>query len=154
MTATSHAITGAAIGLIISQPILALPAAFASHFVLDSLPHFAFNDLDKFEQRKKIQTTFRLFLLFDTALLALFSGFLFYAGAGLLIFSALILAYSPDLVWAYRYIFRENFGVRPFPQMSAFSRFHVRIQKLDTPKGGFFELPFTLIVLVFVIMKL
>jgi hypothetical protein len=40
MTATNHALTGAAIGLIAGQPLIALPAALASHFVCDALPHF------------------------------------------------------------------------------------------------------------------
>ena len=43
MTATNHALTGAAIGLIVGQPLIALPAAVASHFVLDVIPHFKRN---------------------------------------------------------------------------------------------------------------
>lgn len=40
MTGMNHALTGAAIGLALQNPLLVVPAAFASHFVLDSLPHF------------------------------------------------------------------------------------------------------------------
>ncbi len=40
MTATNHALTGAAIGLIIAQPIVAIPVAFLSHFVCDAIPHY------------------------------------------------------------------------------------------------------------------
>ena len=40
MTATNHALTGAAIGLIVGQPILAVPLAFLSHFICDAIPHF------------------------------------------------------------------------------------------------------------------
>lgn len=40
MTATNHALTGAAIGLIVGQPILAIPMAFLSHFICDAIPHF------------------------------------------------------------------------------------------------------------------
>lgn len=40
MTATNHALTGAFIGLVVSEPVLALPLAFASHFVMDAIPHF------------------------------------------------------------------------------------------------------------------
>lgn len=43
MTATNHALTGAVIGLVVGQPLVAVPAAFASHFVCDALPHFDFN---------------------------------------------------------------------------------------------------------------
>lgn len=40
MTGFNHALTGAAIGLAVQQPLLVVPLAFASHFVLDALPHF------------------------------------------------------------------------------------------------------------------
>src|SRR5206468_8014016 len=40
MTATNHALTGAFIGLAVGNPLVAIPAAFASHFICDALPHF------------------------------------------------------------------------------------------------------------------
>jgi len=40
MTGFNHALTGAAIGLALQNPLLVVPVAFASHFILDSLPHF------------------------------------------------------------------------------------------------------------------
>jgi Na+-transporting methylmalonyl-CoA/oxaloacetate decarboxylase beta subunit len=40
MTGFNHALTGAAIGLAVQQPLLVIPLAFLSHFILDSLPHF------------------------------------------------------------------------------------------------------------------
>lgn len=40
MTATNHALTGAAIGLLIGEPLIALPVAVASHFICDALPHY------------------------------------------------------------------------------------------------------------------
>ncbi len=40
MTATNHALTGAAIGLVVGQPLLAIPLAFVSHFICDAIPHF------------------------------------------------------------------------------------------------------------------
>jgi hypothetical protein len=44
--ATPHLLTGAAIGRSLHRrPWLALPAAFASHFVLDATPHLDSNDL-------------------------------------------------------------------------------------------------------------
>ena len=43
MTATNHALTGAIIGLSLSNPLLAVPLALVSHFALDALPHFGFD---------------------------------------------------------------------------------------------------------------
>lgn len=40
MIGLNHALTGAAIGLAIQKPLLVIPLAFASHFLLDMLPHF------------------------------------------------------------------------------------------------------------------
>ncbi|KKU91860.1 MAG: hypothetical protein UY21_C0009G0051 [Microgenomates group bacterium GW2011_GWA1_48_10] len=40
MTATGHALVGAAIGSQITNPILGLPLSFLSHFVFDKLPHW------------------------------------------------------------------------------------------------------------------
>ncbi|HEU5187004.1 MAG TPA: hypothetical protein VFT87_00720 [Candidatus Saccharimonadales bacterium] len=40
MIGLNHALTGAAIGLAVQKPLLVIPLAFASHFLLDMLPHF------------------------------------------------------------------------------------------------------------------
>lgn len=40
MIGLNHALTGAAIGLAVQRPLLVIPLAFASHFLLDMLPHF------------------------------------------------------------------------------------------------------------------
>jgi len=42
MTITNHILAGAIIGAVIKEPALALPIAFASHFVMDALPHFGY----------------------------------------------------------------------------------------------------------------
>ncbi len=40
MTGFNHAVTGALIAGAVGNPFLAIPLAFASHFVLDAIPHF------------------------------------------------------------------------------------------------------------------
>ncbi|MFZ1324307.1 MAG: hypothetical protein WAQ57_04090 [Candidatus Saccharimonadales bacterium] len=40
MHTVNHAAAGAGIALAVRQPLLALPLALASHFVLDALPHY------------------------------------------------------------------------------------------------------------------
>lgn len=151
MTATNHALSGAVIGLAISQPAIALPLAFASHFMLDAIPHFG---LANYEEREANKQLFHRILYADAILLAALLVFLLVAGAGWLAFVCLFLAGSPDFVWAYRYIFIEKFGSRPFPPMNLFSRFHSRIQWSQTLKIGFVvELVFA-IVFLFVTLKL
>jgi hypothetical protein len=43
MRAINHALTGAVIGLTITEPIVAVPVAFVSHYVLDIIPHHGSN---------------------------------------------------------------------------------------------------------------
>ncbi len=40
MTATAHAVIGVAIAATITNPVLAIPLAFASHILADSIPHW------------------------------------------------------------------------------------------------------------------
>lgn len=55
MTATSHALIGTVIAAKISNPALAIPLAFASHFIADMIPHW--DEL----LNKKTKTKNRLF---------------------------------------------------------------------------------------------
>lgn len=152
MTATNHALTGALIGLSISQPILALPIAFISHFVCDALPHFG---LASYDERTKKTKTFHRILYVDALLLLIIITWLFASGADVIVLACLVLAGSPDFIWAYRYIFKENFGKKPFPPMNILSRFHSRIQWSQTLIPGFFiELVYGLIMIVLIIKLL
>ena len=40
MTTANHLVVGAIIGVAIKQPLVALPVAYGSHFVLDALPRY------------------------------------------------------------------------------------------------------------------
>jgi hypothetical protein len=40
MTSINHALTGSIIGLVVGQPLIAVPLAVVSHFVCDAIPHF------------------------------------------------------------------------------------------------------------------
>src|ERR1039458_1291590 len=69
MRAITHAMPGAAIGLVIGQPEAAVPAAFVSHYVCDALPHFG----GGLPQNEELNSrTFRALLLADICLCPLF----------------------------------------------------------------------------------
>jgi hypothetical protein len=51
MLLLNHALTGALLGLAIDQPVVLVPVAVASHFVLDSLPHFGYPELELSHRR-------------------------------------------------------------------------------------------------------
>lgn len=140
MTATNHGLAGALIGLAVTQPAIALPLAFASHFALDSVPHFGIQFYES-EKKKKL---FHRYLLVDALLLSILIISLYLAGAGWLVFACLFLAGCPDFVQAYKYIFQPKFRAHP-TQEHWFTRFHKNIQKSETEKGIFIEAPLAVV---------
>lgn len=142
MTVTNHALAGAVIGLSIKEPTLALPIAFFSHFVLDLLPHLGFKD---WHERQKYKKLFVASTAVDiVAVLVLLILCAAYLPA--IVPICALLALSPDLGWAYRFIFKENFGKNPPPPDNAIERFHKNIQKYEFPKGVYVEVGFALFV--------
>lgn len=65
MRAINHALTGAFIGLTVSEPLLAVPLAVASHYVCDAIPHYGRNLPETQELRSKL---FRNLLYIDAVL--------------------------------------------------------------------------------------
>jgi hypothetical protein len=52
MFLTNHVLTGTLIGLEVEQPVVIAPIAFASHFVMDGLPHFGHPKMGGFRSWK------------------------------------------------------------------------------------------------------
>jgi hypothetical protein len=127
MSGTNHALTGAVIASVVGQPILAIPLAFASHFLLDSMPHFG----EEFGQRKRFTKTVWMvdFVLLSSflVLLVLTSNWLLLAGA--------VAAISPDFAWIYRFVVKEKRGKLKPPKMNKFNSFHSSIQKYESKYG-------------------
>jgi hypothetical protein len=137
MTATNHALTGAIIVTIISVPVIGLPLAFVSHFVLDSLPHYG----APYGSRDKNMTAV---WIIDAITLAILLGLLVFSGNWLVLTGALV-AISPDIAWVYRFIVLERFGKLPPKPANKFNQFHSRIQKYEFKKGIFIEIVWTII---------
>jgi len=143
MTATNHALSGALIGAVITQPLLAIPLAFASHFILDAIPHFGLDDIGGHTDKKNVKL-FHKILLVDTLLLLAVFVWLYSIGASWLVFVCAIVAGSPDFVWAYRYIFQEKFGKEKPRPKNWLNGMHAKIQT-QTLSGGFVEASFAVI---------
>src|SRR5690349_19130048 len=95
MTATNHVLTGALIAVVVHNPVVALPAAFLSHFVLDAIPHYG-------NKKLKIDSSgYRTLLVSDMSLAAYFLAFLLIVQPpyAWLAVACGILAASPDLMW-------------------------------------------------------
>lgn len=126
MTGLNHSLTGAVIGGLLPLPV-AVPVAFASHFVLDSLPHFG----EVFEKRKRLSKTVWAIdicasICFLTLLLVSHQWVMFVCA---------VTAMSPDFAWVYRFTLQEKFGkLAPKPE-NRFNTWHVRIQRYESRKG-------------------
>lgn len=136
MTATNHALTGAVIGLVIGQPLLALPIAFLSHFVCDALPHFGSNETDNDKWVKSL--SFETILIVDTSLCVILVGVLAVTHPLHWQLAAVcaFVAASPDL-FSINYYLKVKMGKKWRPNL--YSRFASWIQWFERPIGGFVE---------------
>jgi hypothetical protein len=135
MTAINHSLTGVLIGLTVADPLLAMPLAFASHFALDSLPHFGFGGDGNSKLKSKL---FIGVLIADTILCLLL--------VALIVISrpthwplAIIcgfLAASPDLLSFNR--FYSTLKRLPW-KPNLYSRFAHKIQWFERPIGAVVE---------------
>jgi hypothetical protein len=123
MTGLNHALTGAAIGAVLQQPLLIVPLAVASHFILDMIPHFD-HEVYRYGGKyyRQIVTTDGLITI--GAILALMFAFPAYA---LFIALGAISAVAPDIPWQYYY----THG-RP---KNWYFNFHTKIQWFERPPG-------------------
>ncbi len=137
---------GAGIALILQEPLLALPLAFLSHFVLDSLPHYGivgdegYYAIIKYPQTKVMVA---LDLVGSIVLLILLRNQPWY------VFAAMFLAVSPDFIWLYRYFWFEKKGKKP-PLPGPLTKFHQKIQWGERIWGVYVELPVALILITLI----
>lgn len=135
MTATNHALTGAIIGLVVGEPILAIPIAIASHFVCDALPHFGVQDPN--DTRIK-SNAFRNYLVVDAVLCFLLVAIIFITQPNNWLLAAIcaFMAAAPDFGWINRFV-KARGGKRWKPNL--FSKFAANIQWFQRPIGGVVE---------------
>ena len=132
MTATNHAMTGAIIGLTLSNPVIAVVAAFLSHFVLDAIPHFGI-DPDFYKTKP-----FRILLAIDTLLCVGLVAVLFsYHHTNWFVPAlAAFAAASPDL-WSFK---RFYYARKHKPYTPGYvARFASKIQWFERPLGAVVE---------------
>lgn len=129
MTAINHALTGSLIGLGLGN-VLAWPLAFASHFLLDSLPHFGD------EKRLPLGSRpFWLMLTVDGLLVLLLAGIILaQAEKPWVVLGAAGLAVSPDLSHL------NQLSPRKIMPSGKLHKLHQRIQRSETPRGLIVEL--------------
>jgi hypothetical protein len=146
MTATNHAVSGALIAVYIHEPVIALPLALVSHFVLDSLPHLGIK-----KHNSQLFSRVLTIDMFVSALLLL--GIVIIQPAyWLLMFSCAMLAMSPDLMWLPLFI-RELKHQFTKP-LNWLMRFHQKIQWGERPWGYLIEIPWFVLTFIFLIVSI
>lgn len=96
MTASNHVVTGALIATAVAQPAAAIPLAFASHFVLDALPHYGDTNKSSWLNRN-----FKYILGVDLLLASIFLAALaiMQPTSWFLLAVCGVIAVSPDILW-------------------------------------------------------
>ena len=114
MTATSHALIGASLASVITNPVIGIPIAFFSHFAADLVPHWdaGTNHRNKTKLRLKMEAVFDVLLGF-ALVLVLFHTMAF--NQPIYLFSMIISAQLPDWLEAPSSMF--GFQVPPFSWM-------------------------------------
>ncbi len=144
MTGINHMVTGAVIAGAVQQPVLVLPLAFASHFMLDSMPHFGFKNWDK--ARRKQKRLINGVITIDVALIVLMLILFVSQGAPTLFYVAGFVAFSPDLAWVYQFIVNRQLELSEDKPHSRFNEFHERIQSRERPSGIYIEAVYLILV--------
>lgn len=134
MTGTNHSIVGALIGITVGMPIVAIPIAFMSHFLLDAMPHFG----EQFSEK-----SWRTKMVWGVDIVGLVILVILFAIAPIenkwVVGASAFAAFSPDIAWIYRFIVLEKLGTLPPPPKNALNAFHARIQTMEFRNGYFVE---------------
>ena len=132
--------TGAAIAIAVRQPLLIVPLAFMSHFVLDALPHFGIYEDDVIKRNASL--LFRSVVSADTlaviTLMATLPFVIHHGVAWWVILLGMLSAISPDFVWIYRFF--NEIKTKQWKPGNRFVRFHQKIQWQERPWGLAVEL--------------
>jgi len=126
MTGINHILVGGIIGATVATPV-ALPLAFASHFLLDALPHYG---IDEGVERSK-DWVWKV----DAVLIAIFAIYMYSASFDVRLWAiaSAVAAVSPDFAWIYRFSVKERFGkTKPQETKNKFNQFHADIQKHES----------------------
>lgn len=126
MLATNHAFAGSIIGAVLPLPI-AIPAAFASHFLMDMLPHYGID-----HTKRNNHAVYRLIVFSDTFIALSYAAAAAFLGKWSMEITGWV-AWSPDFIWViYYFAHGQNLHIKP---KNRFMRFHMAIQRYERPWG-------------------
>ncbi len=128
-------ITGAVIAAAVQRPLLVIPLAFISHFMLDILPHFGVRH--KNDTERNAHPMFKTVLAIDLALVALLliglPLVMHQAVNWWIVLVGMLTAWIPDTVWIHHFLHDRKGIERTAPVW--LTRFHQKIQWFERPLG-------------------
>lgn len=136
MTGFNHAAVGGFAGKLLPLPF-AIPVAFASHFVLDMLPHYGIS------HDKRDNHFWRIFTVLDFLLTTAYLVWVLFVQQHYAVFFCGIIAVCPDFIWVARIIRTRSFDLSE--PKSRFAKWHARIQRYERPWGIYLEIPLGII---------
>lgn len=140
MTGFNHALTGAAIGLSLQKPVLIIPAALLSHFVLDVIPHFGGHPVYEWGHRHFFKVIAFDALMCIAVIVGLFVLAPQHAWLGVL---GVVFAMLPDLSLIHYY-------TKGKPK-HWFHNFHLGIQWFERPPGLLVEAAYLFFILAIIL---
>lgn len=138
MTATAHALVAGAIYRAIPNPMLSVPLACASHFIMDAVPHWDLGTA--WRSRSKKMTG--ILAIAETVLGITVAYFLFHGkGSGIPLLATIVASEIPDWLEAPWYIFFAHQNKHaPGPHAGFWETLTYRIYRLENvfhAKAGF-----------------
>jgi hypothetical protein len=134
MTGINHALTGAVIAAAIDKPLIALPAALLSHFVVDAIPHW------NYKVPPKLRKLVILFDLLGSVLLVVSLSILLFDSKPWQVIFGGFLGILPDAMWLPQILEGKPAPMNKKNLFHAVRRFHAKIQWSETAPGGFVEI--------------
>ena len=138
MTGFNHGMTGAIIALTIKQPALAIPIAFASHFIQDAVPHHDyFNEGGTKILRGKFNYLLAADFIFAVFLMVILGTW--FPAHKWLIWGCMIAGALPDVMWSYYFFYIRDIKHRKIV-FGPIARFHQKMEWLEIGWGAYVEL--------------
>lgn len=136
MRAVNHALTGAIIGLTVTEPLIAMPLSLGSHYVMDMIPHYRFPGSEAvFLKSSRFKHV--LFLDALACVIVILLLLIFRPVHWLTAVACAFIATAPDLASIRRYKFaRSN---QPFTP-NRYEYWATKIQWFERPIGGVVEI--------------
>jgi hypothetical protein len=142
MTMTTHTAIGAAIGLLVGNPLLGFSLGVASHFLVDMIPHGDSPMLEKYHGNRQQKHSAITFVTLDAGIalaLVVILGATLPQGMGNTTYAAAILgSVLPDILVGISHIYKTKI-------MNWYNRFHFFFHDFFTSRIGDVKLSYALI---------